>query len=136
MKTRLNYAAVGAAIVAMLLAGCTPSTTAESSPTSSSTATAPAPAADGIRDIDDGIAWARNLDSSVSAQELSTGINKIGDLVPDLDIWFARNNEIGASLIQLNALVLADPTNAASKLGALNVIVDDIEEAIAHGNNP
>ncbi len=86
--------------------------------------------------IEDGVTWARNLDPSASAAEISAGIDKLGDLVPKLDIWFARSNEIGGALIQLNSLVLADPTNAGSKLGALNVIVDDIEEAIAHGNQP
>lgn len=92
--------------------------------------------ADDIETIDDGIAWARSLDSTATAAELSAGIDRIGDLVPDLDIWFATNNKIGVALIELNTEVLEDPGDAGTKVDDLNAIVDDIEAAIEKGPNP
>ena len=108
-------------------------------------AAAPAPApvpepvaieASDIQTMDDGIAWARGLTSDVSAEELSAGINAVGDLVPEQDIWFQDNNEIGGALITLNSDVLADPDNAGSKVDDLNDIIDDLEASIEKGPTP
>lgn len=93
-------------------------------------------AAADISTIDDGITWAHGLDKTVTSSELSKGINKIGDLVPDLDIWFETKNKIGQSIVKLNAAVLADPSNAGSKVDDLGAIMTDIEAAIAKGNAP
>lgn len=119
---------------ALTITGCSPATT--SAPQPSETAQEAAPTARDIVTIDDGIAWARGLDESASATELNTGIIKVGELVPDQDIWFDTSNSIGVDLIQLNAAVLASPDDAGSKVDDLNDIIDDLEAAIAKGNNP
>lgn len=119
---------------ALTLTGCSP--VAVSAPTPSETAQAVALTADQIVTIDDGIAWARGLDESVPATELGAGIRKIGELVPDQDIWFQRSNTLGTDLISLNAEVLANPDDAGSKVDDLQQIIDDLEAAIAKGDNP
>ncbi|WP_313366396.1 hypothetical protein [Microbacterium sp.] len=119
---------------ALAFSGCSPATTGESSTSEASPAAVPA--ADQIKTIDDGIAWAQALDESVPATELSNGIQKIGELVPEQDIWFEANNTIGADLISLNAEVLADPDEASSKVDDLQDIIDDLEIAIDKGNAP
>jgi hypothetical protein len=131
---RAPAAAPLALVGALLLAGCAP-TPPTATPTASTTAERKIAASE-IKTIDDGIAWARGLDKSVSATELSHGINAIGDLVPKLDIWFATNNKIGQALIKLNLEVLDNPSNAGSKVDDLNDIVDEIEKAIAKGDTP
>jgi ABC-type transport system substrate-binding protein len=135
MKISVRFAPL--ALAAVLLTGCTV-TAAESAPAPAETqqkVEVAITAAD-ISTIDDGIIWARGLDNSVGADELSAGINAIGDLVPDLDIWFADNNEIGGALISLNADVLSDPDNAGTKVDDLNAIVDDLEASIEKGPTP
>jgi len=117
--------------VTFILAGCA-ATPAEPSPSVVPTS----PAADEIASTEDGIEWARNLDSSATSMELSTGIGAISDLVPTEKIWFQTNNELGHSLIRLNAEVLEDPENAGTKVDDLQSVIDDLEEAIAHGNKP
>lgn len=120
---------------ALAFSGCSPATTGELS-TSEASPAAAAPTADQIKTIDDGIAWARALDESVPATELSNGIQKVGELVPEQDIWFEANNTIGADLISLNVEVLADPDEAGSKVDDLQDIIDDLEIAIDKGNAP
>lgn len=93
-------------------------------------------AATDIETIDDGIAWARALDGTATADELSEGITRLSRIIPDLDIWFQDNNAIGSDLINLNADVLSDPATAGTKVADLQAIVDDIEAAIAKGNTP
>lgn len=119
---------------ALTFTGCAPATI--SAPTPSETAPEAALTADQIVTIDDGIAWARGLDESASSTELSAGIRKLGELVPDQDIWFETSNTIGADLISLNAEVLANPDEAGSKGDDLQEIIDDLEAAIAKGDNP
>lgn len=119
---------------ALAFSGCSPAATGESSTSEASPAAEPT--ADQIKTIDDGIAWARALDESVPATELSNGIQKLGELVPEQDIWFEANNTIGADLISLNAEVLADPDEAGSKVDDLQDIIDDLEIAIDKGNAP
>ncbi|VXC31295.1 V-type ATP synthase subunit I [Microbacterium sp. 8M] len=131
---RTRPVATLALVAALILAGCA-TTSPAATPTPSVTGVHKIAASD-IKTIDDGIAWARGLDKSVSATELSRGINAIGDLVPKLDIWFATNNKIGQALIKLNLEVLDNPSNAGSKVDDLNDIVDDIEAAIAKGDAP
>lgn len=89
-----------------------------------------------IATIDDGIEWARGLDDSTTSTELSTGIQAIGHLVPEQDIWFDDSNDIGGDLISLNADVLANPDDAGSMVDDLNDIIDDLEAFISKGNRP
>ncbi|KJL35471.1 hypothetical protein [Microbacterium azadirachtae] len=131
---RTLAAAPLALVGALLFAGCAPTPPA-ATPTPTATVERAIAAAD-IKTIDDGIAWAHGLDKTVSATELSHGINAISDLVPKLDIWFATNNKIGQALTKLNAEVLAAPANASSKVDGLNDIVNEIEKAIAKGDAP
>lgn len=131
MKIKLAAAALA---LAFALTGCA-STTPASEPETTIAAESAIDAAS-IETIDDGIAWARSLDETATANEISEGLNRISGLVPELDIWFEANNEIGRELITLNADVLADPDGAATKVDDLQVIVDDIETAIAEGNAP
>lgn len=134
MKTRPVVLAVLLAST-VFMAGC--STPAESAPQPSATATSEARLqAAGIVTLDDGIAWARGLGDWATATELGNGIDKIGALVPEQDIWFATSNQIGRDLITLNLAIQEDPENAATKIDDLNVIVDQIEAAIEKGNVP
>lgn len=119
---------------ALTLTGCSPASV--SAPTPSETAQETTLTSDQIETIDDGIAWARGLDDSVTSTELSKGIVTIGTMVPEQDLWFEDNNQIGGDLIALNAEVLANPGEAGSKVDDLNEIVDDLEAAIAKGDNP
>lgn len=119
---------------ALALTGCTPS--ASNSPRPSEASQEAAPTAEEIVSLADGIAWARGLDESASATELSAGIRKIGDLVPEQDIWFETSNTIGTELVSLNADVLASPDDAGSKVDDLNDIIDDITAALDKGNTP
>lgn len=135
-RARRLPVATAALVVVLALTACGAPTESSPTPTVAVTTAAPAIDASSINNIDDGIAWARSLDSTVSASELSQGINRIGDLVPDLDIWFADSNEIGSELIHLNAAVLGDPERAGTKVDDLQAIVDQLEDAIAKGNKP
>ena len=130
--TRLKIA--GAALAVLLLTGCAP-TPPSSSPTPTATKEAAMPA-DSITTIDDGIAWARAIDKTITATELSHGINKIGDLVPTLDIGFRANNKIGQELIKLNAEVLNNPDTAGSKVDDLGDVITELQTAIAKGDVP
>lgn len=134
MKTRSGLAPL--ILAALILTGC--STPAPDAPPTTEAAEVAAPAltASDIVTIDDGIEWARGLDDTASADELSEGIDKIGALVPDLDIWFADNNEIGRALITLDIDVMGDRDNAGTKVDDLNAIIDDLEASIAKGQNP
>lgn len=132
MKTRLAPLILSA----LILTGCNapaPDPTATNVETQQAEV---ALTASDIVTIDDGIEWARELDDTATADELSDGINRIGELVPDLDIWFADNNEIGGALITLNADVLGDPDNAGTKVDDLNAIIDDLEASIEKGPTP
>lgn len=134
MHRSVRIAVAAAALLA--LTACAPSTgtTTEQSPLASA-----APAAIEATDIvtmDDGVAWARSLTADAPATEISTGMGALMDLVPEQDIWFATNNEIGRELNALNAEVLSDPEDAGTKVDDLNAIVDDIEAAIEHGPKP
>jgi hypothetical protein len=84
----------------------------------------------GITTIDDGIAWARSLDDDTSAEELSVGIERIGDLVIALDISSEDSNAISSALLTLNTEVDADPDDVDDHVEDLHEIVDDIEAAI------
>ena len=116
-----------------LLAGCSSAPTDEptAEPAAVETVTA-----DDIDSMDSGIAWARGLDDSAGAEELSAGITEIGDYFVDEDVWFQTNNEIGQDLLALKVDVLNDPDDAGAKVDDLNLIVDRIEEAIEHGDQP
>lgn len=131
MKIKLAAAALA---LAFALTGCA-STTPVSEPETTVAAESAIDAAS-IETIDDGIAWARGLDDTATAAEISEGLRQISGLVPDLDIWFEANNDIGGALIKLNADVLANPDDAGTKVDDLQAIVDDIEAAIAKGNAP
>lgn len=129
----MKLRALTLASLVLMLAGCSAEASQD---TATPTPTIVAIEADSIRTINEGIAWARSLDESVSAKDLSIGIQAIGDLVPGEDIWFERNNEIGSALIGLNNDVLNAPATAETKVDDLNAIMDDLEEAIAHGDFP
>ena len=86
--------------------------------------------AESIATIDDGIAWARSLDEDTTAEELSVGISRIGDLVIASDILSGNGNEISSALLELKTEVLADPADADDHVEDLNEIVDDLEAAI------
>jgi hypothetical protein len=83
--------------------------------------------AESIATIDDGIAWARSLDEDTTAEELSVGISRIGDLVITSDIPSGTGNEISSALLELKTEVLADPDDADDHVEDLNEIVDDLE---------
>lgn len=119
---------------ALVFTGCTPSES--NSPRPSEASQEATPTAEEIVSLADGIAWARGLDESASATELSAGIRKIGDLVPEQDIWFETSNTIGTELVSLNADVLASPDEAGSKVDDLNDIIDDLTAALDKGNTP
>jgi hypothetical protein len=78
--------------------------------------------------IEDGIAWARSIDETVTAEDLRAGVQAIAKLVPTLDLGFKDNNSIGAALIELNAATFS--TDPAELVDDLNAIVDDIEAAL------
>ena len=80
--------------------------------------------------IDDGLTWARSLDGTETAAEVSQGLQKIGELVPTLGLFAADNNAIGQDLITLNNDVLGGPANAGASIGRVKAIADDIEAAI------
>lgn len=120
---------------ALIFTGCTPAPQT-GNPTPSEATQQPAMTAADITTIDDGVEWARGLDTSVTATELSKGIIRIGEFVPDLDIWFQTSNELSQNLISLNADVLAKQDDAGSKVDDLNDIIDDLEAAISKGNKP
>jgi len=86
--------------------------------------------AESIGTIDDGIAWARSLDDDTTAEELSVGISRIGDLVISSDIPSEEGNEISSALLELKTEVLADPDDADEHVEDLNEIVDDLEASI------
>ena len=86
--------------------------------------------AERIATIDDGIAWARSLDEDTTAEELSVGISRIGDLVIASDIPSGEGEEISSALLELKTEVLADPDDADDHVEDLNEIVDDLEAAI------
>lgn len=131
MHRSLRITVIAATILA--LSACSSPAAEPSAPISAAPA---APTAADIETMDDGIAWARSLTTSTTATELSAGMGELMDLVPEQDIWFSTSNKIGQELNALNAEVLAGPGDAGTKVDDLNSIVDDIEEAIAHGNNP
>jgi hypothetical protein len=83
-----------------------------------------------ITTIDEGIAWARSLDDDTTADELSVGIGRIGDLVIGLDISSEDSNEISSALLTLGTDVDSDPEDVDDHVEDLKEIVDDIEAAI------
>jgi hypothetical protein len=121
-----------AALSITLLAGCASAGDYRPMPTSSVERFA----AVDIDSMDSAIDWARGLDSSASADEISIGISQIGDYFLNEEVWFATNNEIGGALLSLNAKVQSGQGTTGSKVDELNVIVDDIEKAIEHGDRP
>lgn len=134
MKTRATVLSV-LIVSTLVLSGCGTASAPTAEPSASATAESRFQAVD-IVTIDDGITWARGLGDWATATELSNGINKIGALVPEQDIWFATSNQIGSDLISLNLAIQEDPDNAAMKVDDLNAIIDQIEAAIEKGNAP
>ena len=138
-KVALAVVSIGLALTA--LTGCSaPAADSASAPvaeadSASSPGEPAAITASSIESIDDAIAWARGLDDSVTADELSTGIFRIEDLLTDLHIWFG-NNEVSGALNKLNAEVLARPADAGEKVAELNAVVDALEAAIEKSQNP
>ncbi len=86
-----------------------------------------------ITTIEDGIEWAQSLDDDTTADELSAGIARIGDLVIGLDISSEESNEISSALLTLSAEVDSDPEDVDDHVEDLKEIVDDIEAAIENG---
>lgn len=123
------------ASAAVLLAGCT-AVAPDTAATYTATPEPDSVAAEDISTIDEGIAWARSLDSDVEERDLSRGIRAISDLVPEQNIWFETSNDISGDLIGLNADVLANPDDAGSKVDELNEIIDNLEAAMARGDQP
>jgi hypothetical protein len=137
MGNKISRYVAATFIATLVLTGCAPAADTPPAPSAAASDAAPeAPAAADIVTMDDAIAWARGVDDTVSADELSAGIQALGDLVPEEDIWFATNNEIGMALIELNADVQSDPAAAGDKVDDLQSIVDDLETAIEKGPNP
>jgi hypothetical protein len=120
-----------------MLAGCgtaEPTASGSASPTSrSESSTTPADVGgidpDDIATMDEGIAWARALDDSVTADELSLGIDRITGHLLDEEIDFETSNEIGQALMQLDAAVSSEPDSAGERVDELKAIVDRIEAA-------
>jgi len=120
-----------------MLAGCgtaEPTASGSASPTSrSESSTTPADVGgidpDDIATMDEGIAWARALDDSVTADELSLGIDRITGHLLDEEIDFETSNEIGQALMQLDAAVSSEPDSAGELVDELKAIVDRIEAA-------
>ncbi len=134
MLAAMRKTKLGIIVVATLtLSGCAPAAPPTDPPASSPGAELTAAT---ITTIDDGIAWARSIDPSVTADELQAGIAKIAVLVPDLDIWFEDSNRIGQALIRLTSDVLDHPEHAGTKIPDLQQIASDIEVAVAKGNTP
>jgi hypothetical protein len=131
---KMSLAVVSIAFAMTALTGC--SAPGPAPQPESTAAGVAAISAASIETTDEGIAWARSIDDTVSADELGAGIRAIGDLLPGLDIWFQDSNQIGQALTSLNAAVLAEPDDAATKVNDLNAVVDDIEAAIEKGPNP
>ena len=88
----------------------------------------------GISTIDEGIAWARDLDEEASVDELSAGIAKIGELVIALDIPDEERDKIGSALLTLDSEVDSNPEDVDDHIEELDEIVDDIEAAIEKGS--
>lgn len=86
----------------------------------------------------DAEAWAKKLNPGMTglSDEMSTGISKIGDIVPAEGIWFETNNKIGQELITLNNDVLDDPDGAAVKIDDLKALITEIQVAVDHGDKP
>jgi len=83
-----------------------------------------------ITTIDEGIDWARSLDDETTADELSVGIGRIGDLVIGLGISSEESNEISSALLALSTEVDSDPEDVDDHVEDLKEIVDDIEAAL------
>jgi hypothetical protein len=120
-----------------MLAGCSgapdPTTAESTAPASTSEASAPEQPIDpeGIESMDEGIAWARALDDSVTAEQLSSGIDRITGHLLDEEIDFETSNEIGQALMALDGEISSAPDTAGSRVADLEVIVDRIEAATA-----
>jgi hypothetical protein len=83
-----------------------------------------------ITSIDEGIAWARSLDDDTTADELSVGIGRIGDLVIGLNMSSEESSEISSALLTLSTEVDSDPEDVDDHVEDLKEIVDDIEAGI------
>jgi len=118
-----------AALLILLLAAC--STTAPDQPSPQQSI-----AASDITSTTDAIAWARALDNSATATELSEGIDKLGTYFAAEEVWFQTHNSLGQDLISLNADIVGNPNAAGSKVDDLQLIVDKIEDAIEKGDTP
>ena len=128
------------AVAAMaVLAGCTSTVeregTVDSGSASTTEATQPGERIDpeSIESMGEGIAWARALDDTAPADELSLGIERITDHLLDEEIEFETSNEIGQSLMALQDAVESAPDTAGAKVPELAAIADRIESAIAAG---
>lgn len=99
-------------------------------PSPEPTGAAEVDAAANITTIDEGIAWARTLDDDTTADELSVGIGRIGDLVIGSNISSEEINEINSALLTLGTEVDSDPEDVDDHVEDLREIVDDIEAAI------
>jgi len=128
-----------AAAAMAVLAGCTSTVESEeavdSGSTSTTEATQPGERIDpkSIESMEEGIAWARALDDTAAADELSLGIERITDHLLDEEIEFETSNEIGQSLMALQGAVESAPDTAGAKVPELAAIADRIESAIAAG---
>jgi len=89
-----------------------------------------------IESMQEGIAWARALDDTAAADELSLGIERITDHLLDEEIEFETSNELGQSLMALRDAVESAPETAGAKVPELVAIADRIETAIAAGATP
>ncbi|MCU1419846.1 MAG: hypothetical protein JWR57_1015 [Mycetocola sp.] len=137
MKRGGVFGRVGLVVAAVLvLVGCSSGDVGRASEPVATESAAVNIKANEIGTMQEGFVWARSLDSTVDAGELSAGIGAIGDLVPNEEIWFATNNEIGQALVRLRNEVLERPEKAGTKVDDLNAIADDIEEAIEWGVRP
>jgi hypothetical protein len=113
--------------LAVTLSGC-------ATPSPEPTDAAEVDQAASITTIDEGIAWAQDLDDDTTAEELSVGIGRIGDLVLELDISSEESSEISSALLTLSTEVDSDPEDVDDHVEDLKEIVDDIEAAIEKGS--
>jgi hypothetical protein len=123
MRNREVFGAGLLIVLSVTLFGCT-------TPSPEPTNATDVDRAESITTIDDGIAWARGLDDDTTAEELTVGISRIGDLVIASDMPAEEGNAISSALLELNTEVLADPDDVDDHVEDLNEIVDDLEAAI------
>jgi hypothetical protein len=125
-----------------LLAGCTSASETDTADDSASTSeagetTTGEPIDPGsIESMEEGILWARTLDDTAAADELSVGVDRIIDHLLDEEIEFETSNEIGQALIALQTEVESAPESAGTRVADLKAIADRIESATGAGATP